>query len=208
MRYLLRTKQRARYRVGVVSFFATRQQALEWLDDYAAEHPLAALREDYAEYCSAHRIDAMALAEPAAALVYAFEHLTPERREWCAREAQVRNMATYVPDRLAKERLIALRSVLNQLIPTQQQPKPEPTPERRRAPAGRMSYGRSCASETRAWIIRCDVCGSEFRARRADARFCTPRCRQKASRGRRMGSPGDDGAPAGTTVPRLSVTAP
>ena len=46
----------------------------------------------------------------------------------------------------------------------------------------------------------CEVCGTEFRARRADARCCSARCRQKASRGRRAAPLASEDAAAGTSV--------
>jgi hypothetical protein len=50
----------------------------------------------------------MALAEPAAALIYASELLTSERRAWCEREAAKTELHRFVPDRLAPERRLAL----------------------------------------------------------------------------------------------------
>lgn len=32
--------------------------------------------------------------------------------------------------------------------------------------------------------MKCEVCGSEFEAKRADARACSPKCRKKLSRGK------------------------
>jgi hypothetical protein len=85
--------------------FATLQEAIERLDDWAAEHPLDALRQ-YAEYLSEYRLDACATAEPAAALVHAYDRLTPERRRSC--EA-ITGKIRYFPDRLEPERREALR---------------------------------------------------------------------------------------------------
>jgi hypothetical protein len=86
--------------------FATLAEALDCLDDFAAEHPLKALRRGYAEHLSDYRLDMCAIAEPAAALVYAHDLLTPERRAWCeARAGTVR----YFPDHLEPERRAALR---------------------------------------------------------------------------------------------------
>ena len=70
-----------------MSGFATHYEAMERLDDWAADNPLEPLRE-YAEYLSAYRLDACAVAEPAAALIHADHLLTPERRAWCTEEAR------------------------------------------------------------------------------------------------------------------------
>jgi hypothetical protein len=77
----------------------------EVLDDVAADDPLHALRE-FPPWLSGHRLDACALAEPAAALLYAFDLLTPERRTWCA--AARGDLKHFVPDRLELERRRAL----------------------------------------------------------------------------------------------------
>jgi hypothetical protein len=85
--------------------WATRQEAFDAIDDRAADHPLEALR-DYAEYLSAYRLDACATAESLAALIHAWDLLTPERREACT-EASPLHRTKYVPNRLAFERLTA-----------------------------------------------------------------------------------------------------
>jgi hypothetical protein len=88
--------------------WATVQEALNWLDDFAAEHPLEALRE-YADYLSEHRLDAGATAEPAAALIHAYHWLTPGRRASCAEAARDADLKRFIPDRLEPERREALR---------------------------------------------------------------------------------------------------
>jgi hypothetical protein len=88
--------------------WATVQEALDWLDDRAAEHPREALRQ-YPEYLSAYRLDACATAEPAAALVHAYDLLTPERRAACAAAARDVGLKRFIPDRLELERREALR---------------------------------------------------------------------------------------------------
>ena len=85
--------------------FATWQEALERLDDWAADHPLEALR-DYGEWLSPYRLDVCATAEPAAALVHAYDRLTPERRAACERAGAA--LRHFVPDRLEPERRIVL----------------------------------------------------------------------------------------------------
>ena len=87
--------------------FATHYEALEALDDFAADQPLEALRE-YADLLSAFRLDACALAEPEAALIHAGELLTPERRAWCEAAAGRNGLRRYVPDRLEPERRAAI----------------------------------------------------------------------------------------------------
>ena len=88
--------------------WATVQEALDWLDDFAAENPLTALRE-YAEYLSDYRLDACATAEPAAALIHAYDLLSPEQRAKCAAAARTADLDRFVPDRLAPERREMLR---------------------------------------------------------------------------------------------------
>ncbi len=179
--------------------WVTYQEWAEAVDDLAADDPLGMLREGLAEYVTAHRLDAMAFAEPEAAHAYAADLLTPEQIARCEALARTRPGGfRYVPDRLAKERLIALRLVLNQMAPASLTgDATEARPRTRTAPRDRKS-----------WTIPCDVCGEHFAARRPDARFCSPRCRQKASRGRRIGAPDAESLGAGTTGAGLSVTAP
>ena len=50
--------------------FATTQEVDEFIDDWAADDPLGALRQ-IPEWLSDYRLDACAVAEPAAALLYA-----------------------------------------------------------------------------------------------------------------------------------------
>jgi hypothetical protein len=88
--------------------FVTYEHAMETLDDWAADHPLEALRE-YAEYLPDYRLDACATAEPAAALVHAFGLLTDERRAWCLEQARGTDLNRFVPDRLEHERRLVLR---------------------------------------------------------------------------------------------------
>jgi hypothetical protein len=83
--------------------FATYEEAMEVVDDWATDNPLEALRE-YAEWLTPYRLDACATAEPAAALLYAHDLLTPERRAACEAAAPLSSVARYVPDRLSAER--------------------------------------------------------------------------------------------------------
>jgi hypothetical protein len=85
--------------------WATVQEALDWLDDFAAERPLEALRE-YGDYLSPYRLDACATSEPGAALIHAAHRLTPERRAWC--ETAARDLTRYIPDRLEPKRRKAI----------------------------------------------------------------------------------------------------
>ena len=59
------------------------KEADEILDNWAADNPLPALRE-IANWLTPYRLNACALAEPAAALVHAFDLLTEEQRPGCA----------------------------------------------------------------------------------------------------------------------------
>jgi hypothetical protein len=86
----------------------TLEEALWILDDWAADNPLEALRAGYAEHLSEYRLDACATAEPAAALVHAYNLLTPERQAWCAEAARHAGLQRFVPDRLAPERRKAI----------------------------------------------------------------------------------------------------
>ena len=174
--------------------FATVEEALELLDDWAAEDPLDALREGIAEYVIPHRLDAMALAEPEAALVYAYDLLTPERQAWCLAEAAAHNFNRFVPDRLRPERQRALAMAREWVQPAWTPPTFEAVAPARQRPAPRTQPG---------YVIACDVCGVEFRARRADARCCSARCRQKAARAARRAPPGGDQPEAG--APRSSL---
>jgi hypothetical protein len=75
---------------------------LEWaeaVDDLAADDPLWALRT-FAARLTPERLDACALAEPAAAIVH------PERRAWCLEQA---GELRFLPDRLEPERREAIR---------------------------------------------------------------------------------------------------
>ena len=83
----------------------TREEALEILDDIAADDPLHALRE-FPHLIDPYRLDACASAEPAAALVHAYHLLTPERRATC--EAAARSLHRFIPDRLEPERRVVL----------------------------------------------------------------------------------------------------
>jgi hypothetical protein len=88
----------------------TREQALEILDNYAADDPLEALR-NYAECLSEYRIDMCAIAEPAAAIAHAWDLLTPERQAYCIEAARTVDLNRYIPDRLAPERPKAIEIV-------------------------------------------------------------------------------------------------
>jgi len=74
-------------------------------DDWCADHPLEALRH-YPNLMTCYRVDACALVEPAAALMYAAHRLTPERRAWCEAAA---GELRFFPDRLEPERREACR---------------------------------------------------------------------------------------------------
>jgi hypothetical protein len=174
--------------------FITIQQLDEAIDKWAAEQPLGALREGMAEYMTAYRLNACAVVEPLAALIYAGDLLTPERQAACFAAAEADgSLRNYVPDARAKERLASIRQMLNQLAlaPPRAEAIEAPAPRRERAP--RTQHG---------WVIACQVCGTEFRSRRADARCCSARCRQKASRAGRAASPGGAEPCPGTPVPR------
>jgi hypothetical protein len=84
-------------------------EAREILDNVAADDPLTALRE-FPDLLDPYRLSACALAEPAAALAYAHDLLTPEQRIACDEAVRERGLLRYVPDRLAAERrrLIAM----------------------------------------------------------------------------------------------------
>ena len=83
------------------------EEAAEILDNWAADDPLAALRE-IADLLTPYRLDAAATLEPAAALVHAFDLLSPERRSYCLAAARAADLQRYVPDRLAPERRKAI----------------------------------------------------------------------------------------------------
>jgi hypothetical protein len=93
--------------------WASIQEALDWLDDFAAEHPLEALRAGYAKHLSPYRLDACAIAEPATALIHAYHLLTPERRAACAEAARAADLRRFIPDRLEPERREVLRRRLD-----------------------------------------------------------------------------------------------
>jgi hypothetical protein len=86
---------------------ATLGQLLELIDDLAADDPLWALRE-LPEYLSPYRLDCCATAEPEAALLYAEDLLTPERRAACEAASAITRTCRFFPDRLGPERLKAL----------------------------------------------------------------------------------------------------
>jgi hypothetical protein len=90
--------------------FATLDAALEALDNFAADDPLTALRE-YADCLSEYRLDMCAIAEPAAAMVHAWDLLTPERQVACLEAAQAADLQRFIPDRLAPERRKAIEMV-------------------------------------------------------------------------------------------------
>jgi hypothetical protein len=77
----------------------------ETIDDLAADDPLWALRT-VPQWLTPYRLDVCAVAEPAAALLYAADRLTPERRVWCEQHAL--NIKRYIPDRLERERRRAI----------------------------------------------------------------------------------------------------
>jgi hypothetical protein len=167
--------------------FATRQQFDEAVDDWASDEPLGALREGLAALMTDYRLDACAVAEPLAALIYAGDLISPERARACMAAAEADGtLRSYVPDSRAKERLASIRQMLNQM----QAPAPRPADTPLSAPPVRQHPPRTQAG----YVIGCEVCSTEFRSRRADARLCSPRCRQKASRRARGGSPSGDAA--------------
>jgi hypothetical protein len=137
----------------------TRQQALEMLDNWAAEDPLDALR-NYAECLSEYRIDMCAIAEPAAAIVHAWDLLTPERQRYCIEAAREIDLKRFIPDRLAPERRKALELVRE---------------------FGLWEPSRSPPASARI----CNACGGPLPDGRADAKHCSNACRQRSYRQRR-----------------------
>jgi hypothetical protein len=65
-------------------------------------------------------------------------------------------------------------------------------------------------SQSKLRMRNCTECGKPFPAKRADARYCSPRCRVRVLRGNAatLASAGRDGRPESrnVVVPRLSVT--
>jgi hypothetical protein len=147
----------------------TRQQALEALDNWAAEDPLDALRS-YPEYLTPYRLDACAIAEPAAAMVHAWHLLTPERQAYCIEAAREVDLHRFIPDRLAPERRKAIEMVreFGPLKPSR----------------GVLASNRPPAGTTVSARI-CNACGGPLPAGRSDAKFCSNACRQRSYRQRR-----------------------
>jgi hypothetical protein len=92
-----------RVRARVMSAIVTQQQALEILDDWATENPLDALL-NYGDCLSAFRLNACALAEPAAALAYAYDLLGLEQIARCQAAVISAGMNRFVLDSRAAER--------------------------------------------------------------------------------------------------------
>jgi hypothetical protein len=80
--------------------WASVEEPPEFLDDLAADDPLRALRE-FPECLSDYRLDVCATIEPLAALTYAHDLVTPNRRRLC--EAATQGLR-FFPDRLERER--------------------------------------------------------------------------------------------------------
>jgi ParB-like chromosome segregation protein Spo0J len=68
-----------------------------------------AMRRGWAHWLYPWRVDACAVYEPAAALVYAYDRLTPERHARCMADIGHRDQRRFVPDRLRQERLAIQR---------------------------------------------------------------------------------------------------
>ena len=90
-----------------MSYFLSRNEYLEEVDDAAADGPLWALRT-IPDHLSAYRLDACALAEPLAALTSAYDLLTDERRAACEAACPAKSVR-YIPDHYAPERMQVLR---------------------------------------------------------------------------------------------------
>jgi hypothetical protein len=146
----------------------TRQQALEALDNWGADDPLDALR-NYPEYLSDYRLDMCAIAEPAAALVHAWDMLTPSRQAYCIEAARAADLTRYVPDRLALERRKAIELVRG--FPLHEPSRSPPASDR--APAATIP------------ARICNGCADPITGGRADRQWCSNACRQPAYRRRR-----------------------
>ena len=94
--------------------WATYQEAMEAVDEFAADNPLEALRH-YSQYLNDYRLDACAIVEPAAALVHAHDRLTAERRASCEAAISTLDRKRYFPDRIAAERLALIRRLEGRL---------------------------------------------------------------------------------------------
>jgi hypothetical protein len=147
----------------------TRQQALEALDDWAAEDPLDALRS-YPEYLTPYRLDACAIAEPAAAMVHAWHLLTPERQAYCIEAAREVDLHRFIPDRLAPERRKAI-----EMVREFGHWKPSLGSPARNGPPGVTVLPPRI----------CNGCGGPLPGGRSDAKFCSNACRQRSYRQRR-----------------------
>lgn len=60
--------------------------------------------------------------------------------------------------------------------------------ERERAKRQKQYKRRRQLEIFRRGVLKCDVCGTEFKGKRKDARYCSPACRQKAHRERVTGN--------------------
>jgi hypothetical protein len=149
--------------------FATREEALELLDNFAADDPLTALRE-YADCLSEYRLDMCAIAEPAAALVHCYNLLTPARQAYCIEAARAADLTRYVPDRLGPERRKAI-----EMVRGFGRWEPSRSPPASNRPRG----GTKLPSRM------CNGCGSPMPDGRADRQWCSSACRQAAYRRRR-----------------------
>jgi hypothetical protein len=147
----------------------TREQALEILDNFAADDPLTALRE-YADCLTEYRLDMCAIAEPAAALVHAWDLLTTTRQAYCVEAARAADLTRYVPDRIAPERRKAIEMVRGFGLWE---------PSRSSLASNRPPGGTKLPSRT------CNGCGSPMPDGRSDRQWCSSACRQRAYRQRR-----------------------
>jgi hypothetical protein len=87
---------------------------LSAIDDFGADYPLEALRS-FAAWLKPWRLDACAICEPAAALLYADHLLTPQRRAYCTEAAKAAGLDRFIPDHLERERREAIRKRLEGL---------------------------------------------------------------------------------------------
>jgi hypothetical protein len=142
----------------------TRAQALELIDNWAADDPLTALRE-HPDLLSEYRVDMCAISEPAAALVHALDLITPARQAYCIETARTADLFRYVPDRLAPERRKAIDLV-------------------RGFASQKPARGSTASNKPLAAARNCNGCGAPLPDGRADRQWCSSACRQAAYRRR------------------------
>ena len=94
----------------------TPAEARELLDDIAVDDLLTAIRE-FPHFLTAYRLGACATAEPAVALLHAYDLLMPERRAACVEAARLAGLERFVPDRLALERSKAIALARGKGVP-------------------------------------------------------------------------------------------